>query len=341
MLADEFISYIAGIRRYSVRTREIYAAVLREFAEFVADDGKDIDDDRLTSALTQTEIRNYEYHLAEERKLDARTINQHLSVISRFCRWLMGKGVLKSNPAHLVKRPKCEKRLPEFYREESMQDYFRNSSYEADQEAFEELMSIASATRGGTECGKSAEKRMEELYNARLRRLIIDILYQTGMRRAELISLRTRSIDFSRAITTVLGKGDKMREIPMTSSLSSEISLYLKAAETIAGRKRAPEEPLLTTFSGIALYPVFVDRAVKKELGTVDDITGRKSPHVLRHTLATELLNDGADIYSIKELLGHSSLASTQVYTHTTVEKLKKVYNNAHPRAKRGGKNGD
>ena len=92
---------------------------------------------------------------------------------------------------------------------------------------------------------------------------------------------------------------------------------------------------------GAGLYPVFVDRTVKSELGQVEGITGRKSPHVLRHTLATELLDDGSDIYSIKELLGHSSLAATQVYTHNTIEKLKNVYTNAHPRAKRGGKNGD
>ncbi len=95
------------------------------------------------------------------------------------------------------------------------------------------------------------------------------------------------------------------------------------------------------TLKGAGLYPVFVDRTVKSELGQVEGITGRKSPHVLRHTLATELLDDGSDIYSIKELLGHSSLAATQVYTHNTIEKLKNVYSNAHPRAKRGGKNGD
>ncbi len=341
MLVDEFISYIAGVRRYSARTGSIYADVLDEFRRFAAGDGTDIDDEMLISALTRTVIRNYEYHLASERKLSARTINQHLSVLSRFCRWLMVTGRLKSNPVKLVKRPKCEKRLPEFYREESMQKYFRDTSYEADEESAEELMSVSSSAHYGAAAGESAGKRLEELYDARLRRLIISILYETGMRRAELISLQVTGIDFSRAIITVTGKGDKMREIPMTSSLSSEISLYLKAAESVAGRKKAPGDPLLTTFGGRALYPMFVDRAVKKELGTVDDITGKKSPHVLRHTLATELLNDGADIYSIKELLGHSSLAATQVYTHNTIEKLKKVYNNAHPRAKRGGKNGD
>lgn len=107
------------------------------------------------------------------------------------------------------------------------------------------------------------------------------------------------------------------------------------------GRGRSADEPLLVTFEGAKLYPVYIDRAVKRELGQVGSITGRKSPHALRHTLATELLNEGTDLNAIKELLGHSSLAATQVYTHNSVEKLKKVYNNAHPRAKSGGKHGD
>lgn len=107
------------------------------------------------------------------------------------------------------------------------------------------------------------------------------------------------------------------------------------------GGETSEDAPLLVTEKGKPLYPVWVDRCVKHELGKVPGITGRRSPHVLRHTLATELLDEGADLNSIKELLGHSSLAATQVYTHNSVEKLRKVYNNAHPRAKSGGKNGD
>lgn len=123
---------------------------------------------------------------------------------------------------------------------------------------------------------------------------------------------------------TVLGKGDKVREIPLVSSLCKEISLYLQAVETMVGRERSASEPLAVTGKGLKLYPVFIDRAIKRALGRVGSITGRKSPHVLRHSLATELLDEGADLNSIKELLGHSSLAATQVYTHNTIEKLKK-----------------
>ena len=179
------------------------------------------------------------------------------------------------------------------------------------------------------------------LYSRRLNRLIISMLYCTGMRRSELIGLTVGDIDFSRRVAKVRGKGDKMREIPLVPSLCKEISLYLQSVELTEGCKRSAGDPLLVTEKGAKLYPVFIDRVIKSELGQVGSITGRKSPHVLRHSLATELLNEGADLNSIKELLGHSSLAATQVYTHNSVEKLKKVYVNAHPRAKSGGKNGD
>jgi integrase/recombinase XerC len=115
----------------------------------------------------------------------------------------------------------------------------------------------------------------------------------------------------------------------------------LDAVETVCGGKRSLKEPLLVTYNGKALYPGYVDKAVKSELGDVKGITGRKSPHVLRHSLATELLNEDASINSIKELLGHSSLAATQVYTHSDIARLKFIYESAHPRAKNGGKNGD
>ena len=167
------------------------------------------------------------------------------------------------------------------------------------------------------------------------------MLFSTGMRRSELIGLRINSVDFARNVIHVRGKGNKMREIPLISSLSEELLLYLQATESLLSRTREANEPLLVTEKGNALYPMAVERIVSAELGQVGSIAGRKSPHVLRHTLATELLEKGADLNSIKELLGHSSLAATQVYTHNTIGQLKNIYNNAHPRAKRGGNNGD
>ncbi len=299
MMLDGYIAYIGGIRRYSPRTCEVYRAVLEEYVAFAG--GEEIPD-------RQT-VRAYEVHLLDERGESARTVNLHLSVLSGYCRYLLKQGVLQSNPVHLVKRPKEDKRLVEFYRSESMQEYFENS-------------------RGVPEFGD---------YAASLRHLVISLLFGTGIRRSELIALNRNSVDLGRRVMHVMGKGNKMREIPLTSSVCDEISLYLQKLDSLKCADVRPDAALLQTERGGRLYPVFVDRAVKKELGGVAGISGRKSPHVLRHTLATELLDNGADLNSIKELLGHSSLAATQVYTHNSIERLKNVYNNAHPRAKNGG----
>ncbi|MBQ6286914.1 MAG: tyrosine-type recombinase/integrase [Bacteroidales bacterium] len=316
---EDYIAYVTNVRRYSERTAEIYSEVLKDFALFASGDP--------IESLTPQILRSYEVYLLDQRKLDPRTVNMHLSVLSGFCRFLMKAGVLKSNPARLISRPKVEKRLPVFYRDESMEDYFDSTESNASSENLELVT--------------GDDKLSKEIYSRRLARLIVSMLYSTGIRRSELIGLTLGSVDFSRKTMMVKGKGDKMREIPLVPSLCEEISLYLQTVETMEGRKRTASEPLLVTEKGSKLYPMLVDRVIKSELGQVGSITGRKSPHVLRHSLATELLNEGADLNSIKELLGHSSLAATQVYTHNSIEKLKKVYVNAHPRAKSGGKNGD
>ena len=321
-LIDRYIQYVESVRRYSPRTRDIYRDTLEGFAVYSFD--KPEDADALPGSLTPTAIRNYEVYLMDERKVDARTVNLHLSVLSGFCRYLMTQGLLKSNPVRLVTRPKTDKRLPVFYRDESMERYFADTEYAVSEDSLELLRSLRPEDR----------KLAEELYGRRLRRLIVSFLHATGIRRAELASLDVRNVDNSRNVLMVRGKGDKMREVPLVPAIVRELGLYLQAAETFFGGVPAAGDPLLRTPSGRRLYPVFIDRAVKEELGSVQDITGRKSPHVLRHTLATELLNDGSDLNSIKELLGHSSLAATQVYTHNSIEKLKAVYGKAHPRAK-------
>lgn len=304
---DKYLTYIRTERRYSGRTADIYADVLERFREWTSLPAEDI-----VKALTVGDIRDYQVYLSDKLKLGARTISQHLSVLSGFCTYLIRQGLLESNPVKLIGRPKVPKRLPSFYRETSMEEYFDQTDWEPNGN-----------------------------YKDRLAHIVVTMLFSTGMRRSELIGLRIKSADFDRNVLHVRGKGNKMREIPIISSLSQELSLYLQATESLLGRARLPEEPLLVTENGNALYPMAVERIVAEELGKVESIAGRKSPHVLRHTLATELLEKGADLNSIKELLGHSSLAATQVYTHNTIGQLKNVYNNAHPRAKRGGNNGD
>ncbi len=308
-----YLDYLRNIRRYSPRTCDIYGKILEDFIEFCSTGNNPIKD-----CFCVENVRNYEIHLLDKCKDSASTVRQHLSVLSSMSRFLIKEGILDSNPVHLVKKPKKEKRLPDFYRKNSMDEYFDSTDYICSEENIEVIS-----------------------YEKRLKRLIISILYSTGIRRAELISLTLGSVDLSRQKMTVLGKGDKMREIPLDSGLCEEISLYLRKVESTAGCRRPASEPLLVTEKGRKLYPVYIDRAVKEELGVIASITGKKSPHVLRHTLATELLNDGADLNSIKELLGHASLAATQIYTHNSVDKLVKIYNNAHPRAKRGGNYGD
>ncbi len=322
MQIEEYINYIAGVRRYSQRTKELYSNILNEYKLFFED---------AEPRFTPTDIRNYEVHLLDEKKESARTVGLHLSVISGYCKYLMKKGELSSNPVRMVRRPKEEKRLPVFYRADAMKDYFSATECNADQQAMDFLFSLP-----------TSDPVAKDLYSRRLRRLIVSMLFSTGIRRSELISLDKSSLNRGRRTLSVLGKGDKMREIPVTDSLYAEILLYLDAADYMLGAGNGSGAPLLRSLKGTRLYPVFVDRAVKEELSDSEGFTGKKSPHVLRHTIASELLDEGTDLNSIKEMLGHSSLAATQVYTHNTIERLKKVYNNAHPRAnKNGGKNGD
>ena len=321
-LIDNYLHYVQDVRRYSARTVKSYSDILGEFARFSLDGDEDI-----TAVLTPQYIRNYEVHLLDERKLDPRTVNLHLSVLSGFSRFLITQGKLSSNPVRLVSRPKASKRLPEFYKEDAMTEYLEVSKHSASEDELEILRSY-----GGDAPSSPAAK---EMYERRLRRLIISMLHATGLRRAELISLNVSSVDMSRKVLKVIGKGDKPRVVPLVPAICDEISLYLEAAEIYLGFRPSSYDPLLLTPSGHRLYPVYVDRAVKAELGQAGGFTGKKSPHVLRHTLATELLNEGTDLNSIKELLGHSSLAATQIYTHNSIEKLKSVYDGAHPRAKK------
>ena len=316
--ADDYIAYLRDVRRYSPRTQELYADALKQFADWTqeapsGDWGGD---------LIPSRIREYEAHLIE-KGLKPRTVHLQMSALSGYCNYLVKQGELKSNPVRTVRRPKMEKRLPEYYTEGAMDAYLQESEHAAGEEELQILLST-----------DPKSKLAKELYERRLRRLVVSILYSCGLRRAELIGLQQNSVDEKRQTLRVRGKGDKMREIPLISSLLQEISLYLRAASFMAPGENHPEAPLLITATGKKLYPEWVDRAVKQELAGHAGITGRKSPHVLRHSLATALLEEGAGLNAIKEVLGHSSLAATEVYTHNSVERLKAQYMNAHPRAK-------
>ena len=329
-LVSKYLRYIKDIRRYSEKTVRNYESSLRDFV-MQQHDGlrlEDVPDETLAASMNVSEIRSYEVWMLENG-CSSKTVNLHLSALSSFCRFLMKNGMLKSNPVHIITKPKVEKRVPVFFRREAMDTYFDMTAWLLERDAFDAFLANHDTASG------------KEYYKDLLARLVISMLYNLGIRRSELIGLKVGDVDFGRKVVKVHGKGDKRREIPLIVSLCEEILLYLEAVETIGRGKRSLKEPLLVTYSGRGLYPSYVDRVVKGELGGVKGITGRKSPHVLRHSLATDLLNEGTDINSIKELLGHSSLAATQVYTHGSIARLKNIYELAHPRAKNGGKHGD
>ena len=333
-LIDRYIEYVRNVKRYSERTSAIYQDVLKSYELYVSrqlgyEDGQLVSDSELVAALNRSELRGYEVYLLDEKGDKPKTVNLHLSALSGFCNYLVKQGLLKSNPVKLLPKPKVEKRLPEFFRQDAMDGYFMNTERYASEEYLHAFLAELETKSG------------REIYEQRLSRLIISLLYGLGLRRSELIGLTIGNVDFSRRVVKVTGKGNKTREIPLIDSLAGEIKLYLSAAKevvnlarTIGEITRNPSEPLLITYTGKQLYPVYVDRVVKKELGDSTAFAGRKSPHVLRHSVATGLLNEGAQLNSIKEMLGHSSLAATQVYTHNSIAKLQKVYKDAHPRAK-------
>lgn len=294
-LIDRFIEYIKVQRRYSERTCTLYESALREFFDGVPEDGT-------VEALTTSNIRGF-IARGLEGGLSPRSMNLRLSALSSFCTYLVSISVLDSNPAKRVFRPKEGKKLPVFYTEGALEKYLQ----EAPQEG--------------------------ETFHKYRNRVMVLLMYGTGMRRSEIVNLRVGDLDIGRKVFRIVGKGDKLREIPLTNSICEEILLYLKRIkdefpEGVDGK-------FFVTDAGKAVYPGFVDKVVKEELGGLEGFSGRKSPHVLRHSIATHLMNHGADLNSIKEMLGHSSLAATQVYTHTSFEQLKNTFLTAHPRAKK------
>ncbi len=306
-LFDDFIGYLQLQRRYSPRTLALYREAAEDFYACV-EPGVPFDElseKVAVERLTPREIRSYIASSMDQGGLGARTVNQRLSALSTWCRYLMQRGKLAANPVCKVPRPKEEKRLPQFYTETSLENYFGESL---------------------ARCEATGE------FGPLMNRTVLLILYSTGMRRAELCNLRIRDFDPARRTFRIVGKGDKPHEIPLPALICQEIDVYLKRNE-----QEHPDNPggyFFLTPHGKPLYPAFVDNLVRKELSGVKGFTGRKSPHVLRHSLATHLLNRGADLNSIKEILGHSSLAATQVYTHNSFEQLKETYLTAHPRAK-------
>jgi len=312
---DDFIRYLQVEKRYSQRTLDNYRDAVNGFYGY-AFAGADAGGAEALEALVPSVVRGF---ISEEleRGLSPRTVNMHLSALSSFCKFLMSRQLLDANPVTRVPHPKMEKKLPQFYTEKALDNYFDSTleACRADAEA-----------AGGAMLPHEAFCRLRD-------RMMMLTLYCSGLRRAELCGLKESDFDPARRVFRVVGKGNKLREIPLPALICEELSLYLKE------RKRQfpdlPEDCVFLTDKGRPLYLVFVNRVVTRELSGYEGFTGKKAPHTLRHSLATHLLNRGADLNSIKEILGHSSLAATQIYTHNSFEKLKETYLTAHPRAKK------
>ena len=290
----DFINYLKYERRYSPHTIRSYSDDLSQFYEF-ADKQFQLLDAPLPQ-ISSVCIRSWLASLKEE-KLTSRSINRKISALKSFFKYHVKTGKLEVSPMGTITSPKNNKRLPAF----------------VDQGDIFTLLNTV---------------EFPDSWAGKTERLIVEIFYNTGIRLSELINLKEQHIDGTSV--KVIGKGNKERIIPISSRLSQAVQKYIM--EKRENFPTADSLYLLLNQKGKKLYPKYVYLVIKKYLNLVTTIQ-KKSPHILRHSFATHLSNNGADLNSIKELLGHSSLAATQVYTHNTIEKLKDVYKKAHPKA--------
>lgn len=291
---EEFLMYLQAEKRYANLTIKAYLTVMNQFHAFCCANGKEGMD------LHFRTIRSWVVSQMDSG-IEPRTVNKKLAALSTYCKFLIREGELESNPVDRVLKPRMSKRNPVFVEQHNMEYLLE-------------------------------EFRFGDDFEGVRNRLIIDILYQTGMRRSELLGLKTASIDRAGKNVKVLGKRNKERLIPLNDELISAIIAYMVLRSGVV--KDPDSGALFLTASGGPAYESLIYRIVRKYLAMVTTLD-KKSPHVLRHTFATHMLNNGADLNAIKELLGHANLSATQVYTHNTFEKLKSIYNQAHPRAEK------
>lgn len=293
MVQGYFIDYIKFEKRYSQHTIQAYLRDLDQFTIFL-NEQYDISD---VSIATHQHIRSWLVYLIESG-ISTRSVLRKLSTLKSFYKYLVRQNKIEHNPTLVVISPKIPSRNPEFIDEGQMNDLFERISF-------------------------------DDNFTGNRDRLILEVFYGTGMRLSELIELKEADISFSNHTLKVLGKRNKERLIPFTNKMKEQLSTYLGMKKQLGFES---EGRLFVTEKGDKLYPRLVYRIVNKYLTQVTTLS-KKSPHILRHTFATHMLNRGADLNAVKEFLGHANLAATQVYTHNTVEKLKEAYKQAHPRA--------
>ncbi|NLX72120.1 MAG: tyrosine-type recombinase/integrase [Bacteroidales bacterium] len=290
---ESFSKYLKSEKRCSKHTVIAYANDVKNFLDFLG--GSEIE---RVAAVKPKIVRNWIVSLSDSG-MSASTIHRKISALRTFYKHLQIEGLVDYNPAHAVNLPKIPRRLPVFVQEQAMDMLLDKVEFGTDYEGIRN-------------------------------KLIIELFYGTGMRLSELVGLRSSDIDLKSRLVKVRGKRDKERLIPLTNEAILLLSTYNKVRLQFFENNDSPW--LFLTAKGEQVYHKLVYRIVNSSLSMVSTMK-KKSPHILRHTYATVLLNRGADLSAIKELLGHSNLNATQVYTHTTFEQLNTIYKQAHPRA--------
>ena len=295
MLKEKFLQYLRAERHYSVLTVKSYDYGISEFEKFVEIDREKVD----WGTVAAGDIRRWIVYLMDNGSANS-TVNVRLSALRSFYRFLFVRGFVRHNPLSGVTGPRQEKPLPKFMQERQMDCLLDGLN-------------------------------IEDTYKGTLDHMFLQMFYSTGIRLAELIGLDVDDVDFDNGTLKVTGKRNKQRVIPFGEELREELNNFLcrRDAEILCQSERA-----LFVFKGKRVSRYYIYNMVKERLSSVTT-QAHCSPHMLRHTFATAMLNNGADIEVVRELLGHASLRTTQIYTHTTFEELKKEYGKAHPR---GGK---
>ncbi len=290
-MIDTFLDHLRYEKRASSHTLTAYGNDLDQFAKYLLFQYECATPETANAPM----LRSWVVSLVEE-ELNPASVNRKMATLRSYYKFLRRRQFITQDPARNLLSLKTKRKLPAFVEEKAMGMLFEEVEFADD-------------------------------FSGLRDRVILELLYGTGMRLSELLALDVGDVDAESRLVRVLGKRAKERLIPVTTSLSQLLTQYLDV--------RAPEEitkRLILTDAGQPAYPVFIQRTVKKYLSAVTTLA-QKSPHVLRHTYATHLLNRGADLNAIKELLGHANLAATQIYTHNSIEKLKKTHQQAHPKA--------
>lgn len=292
---EDYVNYLEFEKRYSEHTILAYKKDLNQFFEFAHENYEIL----YVAEISEPIIRSWLAQLIDEG-ISPKSVNRKISSIKSYFKFLIRTGKLSKNPVIQIQGPKQNKRLPVFVEESKMELLLKFTNEAEDFETCRDL-------------------------------LIMELFYTTGMRRAELIGLKTLDVNFAQSVIKVLGKRNKERLLPISKEVKNKIKSYLIYRDEEI-ENASSQEFLFITKKAKKIYPKLVYRIVNSYLSKVST-QDKRSPHVLRHTFATHMLNNGADLNAVKELLGHASLAATQIYTHNTIEKLKEVYKQAHPKA--------